>query len=115
MEFRYMGFEQTPTRRLYQFDGSTSKGTAARFVVSVDLDLFLRNHVNIQEGPSLCAQKLKADLEAQHEGEHELTNGDLAAFIAGRAAAAARKAQARKPGPRRSKVAPGQPVSPWWR
>jgi hypothetical protein len=113
MEFRYMGFEQTSTRRLYQFDGTTSKGPAARFVVSVDLDLFLRNHVNIQEGPSLCAQKLKADLEAQHEGEHQLTNGDLAAYVAERAAA--REAEARKPAPRRRKAAPGQPASPWWR
>jgi len=70
MEFRYMGFGQTSTRRLYQFDGTTSKGLAAFFFVSGDLDLFLRNHVNILEGPSLCAQKLKADLEAQHEGKH---------------------------------------------
>jgi hypothetical protein len=114
MEFRYMGFEQTPTRRLYNFDGTTSKGPPVRFVVSVDLDLFLRNRVNIQQGPSLCAQKLKADLDAQHEGEHELTNGDLVAYVAARAAAE-RKAEARKPGPRRRKPAPGQPVSPWWR
>jgi hypothetical protein len=115
MEFRYMGFEQTPTRRLYKFDGTVPKGPSAHFVVSVDLDLFLRNHVNIQEGPSLCALKLKADLDAQFEGEHELTNGDLAAFVAGRTADAARKAEARKPGQRRRKPEAGQPVSPWWR
>ena len=110
-----MGFDQTPTRRLYKFDGTTSKGLSERFVVSADLGLFLQNHVNIQDGPSLCAQKLKADLDAQHEGEHELTNSDLAAYVAGRAAAAARKAEARKPGLRRRKPAPGQSVSPWWR
>jgi hypothetical protein len=115
MELRYMGFEQTRTRRLYQFDGATPMGATTRFVVSADLELFLRNRVSIQEGPSLCALKLKADLDAQHDGEHELTNGDLAAYVAERAAAAARKAEARKPGPRRRKTAPGQPVSPWWR
>ena len=115
MEFRYMGFEQTPTRRLYQFDGITSNGPKARFVVSVDLDLFVQNRVNIQEGPSLCAQKLKVDLDAQQEGGHELTNGDLAAYIAGRDAAAAHKAEARRGGRRGRKPAPGQPVSPWWR
>ena len=110
-----MGFAQTPTRRLYQFDGTTSIGPATRFVVSVDLELFARNHVGIQEGPSLCAQKLKADLDAHQEGEHELTGGDLAAYAARRAADAARHAEARKPGPRRRKAVPGQPVSPWWR
>jgi len=113
MEFRYMGFEQTPTRRLYKFDGSTAKGPATHFVVSVDLALFLQNRVNIQEGPSLCAQKLRADLDSQHEGDHELTNGDLAAYVAGRAADAARKAEARKPGQRRPKPEPGESGSSW--
>lgn len=110
-----MGFEQTPARRLYRFDGTTEKGSVAHFVVSVDLALFVRNRVNIQEGPSLCAQKLIADLNGLHEGEHELTDRDLAAYAAGRAADAARKAAARKTGPRRRKPEPGQPVSPWWR
>ena len=110
-----MGFEQTPTKRLYKFNGVLAKGTPEHFTVSVDLDLFVKNRVNIQEGPSLCAQKLKADLDAQQGGEHELTNADLAAYVAGVAAAAARKAENRKPGLRGRKPEPGQPVSPWWR
>lgn len=115
MEFRYMGFEQTTNRRLYKFDGTTSNGPATPFFVSVDLDLFLRNRVSIQEGPSLCILKLKVDLEAQHEGEHQLTNEDLAAYVAGRDAQAAQKAENRKAGHRGRKAVPGQPVSPWWR
>ena len=35
--------------------------------------------------------------------------------VAVRAAAEARKAELRRPGPRRRKPEPGQPVSPWWR
>jgi len=100
---------------VYKFDRTAQGEPTARFMVSVDMALFLQHHVNIQEGPTLCAQKLKADLQAQHEGEHELTTGDLIAYVAGRAAAAALKAESRRPGPRRKKTEPGQPVSPWWR
>jgi hypothetical protein len=110
-----MGFDQTPKRRVYKFDREAHGEPAARFVVSVDMELFLKYHVNIQEGPSLCAQKLTADLQAHLDGDHELTNGDLLQYVADRAAALARKAESRKPGPRRRKVEPGQPVSPWWR
>jgi len=115
MEFRYMGFDQTHNKRVFKFDRTAHGEATARFVVSVDMALFLQYHVSIQEGPTLCAQKLKADLLAQHEGEHELTNSDLLTYVAGRAAAAALKAESRRPGPRRKKVEPGQPVSPWWR
>ena len=116
MELRYMGFQQKQNRRVYRFDMDDVKG---RFVVphsvSVDMGLFLKYHVGIQEGPALCAQKLTADLEAARSGEHELTNEDLLAYAAGRAAAAERKAEARRSGPARRKPEPGQPVSPWWR
>ena len=116
MEFRYMGFDQTQNKRVYKFDRTAHGEATARFVVSVDMALFLEFHVNIQEGPTLCAQKLKADLQSQQEGgEHELTTGDLVAYVAGRAAAAALKAESRRPGPRRKKQEPGTPVSPWWR
>jgi len=116
MELRYMGFDQTQTRRVYKFDRPAHGEATARFSVSVDMALFLKHRVNIQEGPALCAQKLTADLQAQHqEGDHELTASDLLAYVADRAAALARKAESRKPGPRRRKPEPGQPVSPWWR
>jgi hypothetical protein len=115
MELRYMGFDQAANRRVYKFDRAAPGEPNLRLVVSVDMALFLKHHVNIQEGPSLCAQKLTADLESRHEGEHELTNEDLLEYVAVRAAAEARKAELRRPGPRRRKPEPGQPVSPWWR
>ncbi|MGD0498696.1 MAG: hypothetical protein ABSC23_09705 [Bryobacteraceae bacterium] len=115
MGLRYMGFQQEQNRRVYKFDYPSGARTYIRLVVSVDMALFLKHHVGIQEGPALCAHKLTADLEAHHEGGHELTNDDLLAYAADRAAAAARKAETRRPGPSRRKPEPGQPVSPWWR
>jgi hypothetical protein len=115
VELRYRGFQQERGRRLYNFDCPGEVHTVLHFVVSVDMALFLKHRVGIQEGPALCAQKLTADLAAQHQGDHELTNEDLVQYTANRAAADARKAEARKAGPHRKKVEPGQQVSPWWR
>jgi hypothetical protein len=115
MELRYMGFLQTQNTRVYQFDRAGAGKATLRLKISVDMVLFLRHRVGIQEGPALCAQKLNADLESLQEGEHELTNDDLLAYTAGRAAAEARKAESRKPGPTRRKPDPGQSVSTWGR
>jgi hypothetical protein len=115
MELRYMGFDQAREKRVYKFD-CTEKGTlTTKLEIAVAMDLFLKHHVNIQEGPSLCARKLTADLQTSYQGDHELTEEDLQAYTADRAAADARRAESRKPGPRRKKPDPGQAVSPWWR
>ncbi len=116
VELRYMGFQQKKNRRLYRFDMNDA-GTKSSIphVVSVDMELFLKHHVGIQEGPALCAQKITADLEADRQGDHELTNDDILAYATDRAVAAERKAEARRSGPARRKPEPGQPVSPWWR
>jgi len=80
MELRYMGFQQKQNRRLYRFDrNDAGNKSSIPHVVSVDMELFLKHHVGIQEGPALCAQKITADLEADHQGDHELTNEDLLA------------------------------------
>jgi hypothetical protein len=115
VELRYMGFRQENNRRIYSFDCLARGQSTNRVSVSVDMELFLKYHVGMQDGPTLCAQKLTADLEAQRGGDHELTNDDLEAYAADRSAAALRKAQSRRPGPKRRKPEPGQPVSPWWR
>jgi len=59
VELRYMGFQQKQNRRLYRFDMNDA-GTKSSIphVVSVDMELFLKHHVGIQEGPALCAQKI---------------------------------------------------------
>ena len=115
MELRYMGFHQLQNTRVYEFDGKPNGDSNARFAVTVDMALFLKHHVGIQEGPVLCAQKLTADLEANQQGIHELTNDDLLTYAAGRTAAEARRAEMRRIGPSRRKPEAGQQMSPWRR
>jgi len=101
MQLRYMGFDQTKAVRVYRFDSVVDRAPATRYIVTVDLTLFLKHHVGIQEGPSLCARKLAADLETLEQREHTLTSDDLLAYVTARSEAEARKAAARKPGVRR--------------
>jgi len=124
VELRYMGFDQAQNKRIYKFDCTGAGKSTTRFVVSVDMVLFLKHHVGIQEGPALCARKLNADFEAvatgaAAEGEpelmHELTNDDLLAYVAVRTAAEVRRAEARRPGPSRRKPEQAQAFTPWRR
>jgi hypothetical protein len=115
MEIRYMGFEQLESARGYRFDLVTKGDPPRRFVVTVDLALFRMHSVGIQEGPRLCAQKLLGDLEKNAEGAHELTTEDLRAYAQERAAAEARKMEARRNGPRRAKAAGSHQPPAWQR
>jgi hypothetical protein len=96
VEFRYAGFEQNHNVRVYKFEYVPEKASVARFVVSVNMELFLKHGITIQEGPTLCARKLSANIEAQYEGEHELTNDDMLAFVADRANKLAIRAESRR-------------------
>lgn len=110
MEVRYRGFEQRQNARSYQFDvvekGDVSKG----FIVTADLSLFHTYGVVIQEGPSLCAVKLVADLERNFAGAHELTAEDLRSYVNARSLAEAKRAEMRKAPRRRPSLAEH---SPW--
>lgn len=111
MELRYAGFSQTQNKRFYKFDQQTETRSTIRFIVSVDMALFLKHHIGIQEGPALCARKLTSDLEAQSVGDHELTNADLLAYASDRAAKEAQRLEARRPGPHRRTTPPVSPFS----
>ena len=81
MEVRYLEFEQRQNARSYRFD-VLAKGMPLRhFIVTVDLFLFHAYGVGIQEGPSLCASKLVADLERYFAGAHVLTADDLSSYV----------------------------------
>ena len=70
MEVRYMGFEQRQNARAFQFSVMEKGQPSRHFVVTVDLGLFLANRVALQEGPTLSASKLTADLARNFNGEH---------------------------------------------
>ncbi len=113
MEFRYLGFDQLQNARGYRFD-VVAKGDATRqFVVTVDLALFRAHRVAIQEGPTLCARKLAADLEKCPDGDHQLTTEDLRAYADACVAEEARRVEARKGGARRPKPPVSESQSPW--
>ena len=95
LELRYMGFEQTQNTRCYQFDRMIKGEPTMRLTITADLALFLEHHVQIQEGPALCAGKLAADLADSQTGSHQLTNADLEAHFKARTTAEALKSESR--------------------
>ena len=113
MELRYLGFEQLQNARGYRFDVVTKGDPTRQMTVTVDLALFRTHRVGIQEGPSLCARKLAADLEKSAEGTHELTTADLQEYADACAAAEARRIEARKGGARRHKPPVSESQSAW--
>ena len=96
MEVRYKGFDQHDNTRTYKFDGVEKGQPVVPFVVTADLALFLKHHVNIQEGPTLCARKLTADPTGLGQHDHQLTDEDFLAFTTARAVEEARKAELRR-------------------
>ena len=114
MDIRYLGFEQQANARAYRFD-IVEKGHPPRHcVVTADLALFLAHRVALQEGPTLSATKLSADLESNLDGDrHELTEEDLRQHTAARLLAEATRAEKR--GGRRPPAAPAaaQQKSHW--
>ncbi len=113
MELRYLGFDQLQNARGYRFDVIAKGDLPRHFVVTVDLSLFRAHRVGIQEGPSLCARKLAADLENAAEGIHELTTEDMQAYADARTSAEARKIESRKGAHRRPKPPVADWQSPW--
>ena len=95
MDIRYMGFEQEKNARAYRFDVVVKGQPNKRCVVTADLELFLRNRVALQEGPTLSANKLTTDLEANVDGEHQLTDQDLRQQTEARLQAEATRAEKR--------------------
>jgi hypothetical protein len=93
---RYIGFDQHDNTRAYKFDGVEKGQLNVQLVVTADLALFLKHHVNIQEGPDLCARKLTADPAGIGQHDHQLTDEDFLAFTTARADEGARRAELRR-------------------
>jgi len=114
VEIRYLGFEQRQNSRVYRFDVRMERRLTKQVSVTADMAVFRNHSVGIQEGPSLCGNKLTADLERGWEGEHELTAADVRAYADAKALADAQRAGTRKaPRRRPGAQAETQQKSPW--
>ncbi len=113
VEVRYLGFEQQRNARAYRFDVIEKGQPSRRFIVTADLALFLVHRVGIQEGPTLSASKLAADLERNFDGAHELTADDLRSHVNARSLADAQRAEMRRTHRRRPAPAASEERSPW--
>ena len=49
MELRYLGFDQAQSRRVYKFDCKAADKSTTRFLVSVDMVLFLKHRVDAHQ------------------------------------------------------------------
>ena len=110
MEIRYLGFDQRQNSRVYRFDVRTDGRLTTQVLVTADIAVFREHSVGIQDGPSLCGNKLTADLERGWHGEHELTAADVRAYAEAKELAEAQRARTRK-APRRRPGLPGE--MPW--
>jgi hypothetical protein len=93
--FLYTGFDQPKGVRHYKFSAVTHGQATIEFIVSVDMALFLKYRVGIQEGPGLCLRKLAQTIPAGSPMQGQLTEGDVVAYVSDRAAAVARNLERR--------------------
>ncbi len=89
-EVRYEGFEQTRNMRTFKFHAWRTGEENQEAIVTVDLALFRKHGVGIQEGPGLCLRLLQAELqEPALNGSmvwtRVLTDKEMLAHLAGRA------------------------------
>jgi len=64
---RYAGFDQQGNVRAYHFQRMAAGEEKQTITVDIDLDLFKRHHVVIQEGPAICLRLLTAELDVVGE------------------------------------------------
>jgi cold shock CspA family protein len=84
---RYLGFEQRDTVRAYRFERLTPGEESRTFFVTIDLALFKKHGIGMQEGPALCLHALKAEIDgAEVNGraplECSLTDREMLAHLA---------------------------------
>jgi cold shock CspA family protein len=86
---RYIGFEHRGRVRIYRFERYLPGEAKRTFTVDVDLALFTKHHVGIQEGPALCLHLLEAEQHLADEAgrtvsQCSLTDREMLAYLASR-------------------------------
>lgn len=99
---QYRGFEQIGATRAYRFSRISRGGDTRQYVVNVDLALFFKHHVGIQEGPALCLRLLSEGPDSSGAAwppSQSLSDSDMLAHLARRAGAETTRGHRRNPDP----------------
>jgi hypothetical protein len=105
VQFTYNGFTQEGNNRCYSFDGKEEQKTTAVYRLWVDLSLFVKHRVSLQNGPGFCLQLLNSACaggpeQMDHLRDYHTIDSDFSNLLAERAAQAAAlalKKPARRP------------------
>ena len=91
---RYMGFNQTTSIRAYKFERVETGVETLSFIITVDVALFTKHRIGIQEGPSLCMSLLAGELETPDVVggmRNRLEESDVLSYLASRPVPGARR------------------------
>lgn len=85
-ELRYMGFESQGDARIYRFERLSRGEDKQTFALKIDMLLFRKYHVTIQEGPALCLWLLGTELKMEAASQLQLpgaiTDQYMSAWVA---------------------------------
>jgi len=119
-DVRYAGFQQKGNVRAYLFESVKADGETQTATVAVDLALFAKHHVGIQEGPALClglvmAKMHGSETESDLPPEQSLGDTDMLTYLARRAASskASSSRKAKRPRAAGSAAASGSSRAHW--
>jgi len=88
-EIRYAGFDQTNNIRTYKFQAWQAGEENQEAIVTVDLALFRKHRITLQEGPALCLRIVQNELQQPGSAEvvwnRALTDKEMLAHLASRA------------------------------
>lgn len=100
---QYLGFTHEGNVRIFRFRRVCRGEEAREFIVNVDLALFAKHHVSLQEGPALSLQCLSSEADGGITTPllRCLTDVEMLAYVAGRTdrSPAGRRAKAALPSP----------------
>ncbi len=67
MYIQYVGFSVEASSRIYNFDVISTK-EPREFTVRVQSEAFLPARLKVQDGPGICFERLKQELEGETQG-----------------------------------------------
>lgn len=97
---RYLGFQDVDGRREYELSARRGEQTC-RYILSIEWSAFSKRRALLQDGPDICYQKLRRELEgAELQGSDGIavTDAELAAYREAHTMPARRRSRPATPG-----------------